>query len=239
MMVAIKLMRKDAMDLEDIQRLAQEVEILKRLNHPCIVKLVGTGVAGDGCPYVVMEFVEGITLRDRLDLTPVLPPADVADITNQVCSALAEAHEYGIVHRDIKPENVLLCAPEHLAVKVVDFGMAKLLSENAPSLTADDKIFGTPEYMSPERALGRKVDSAADIYGVAILAYEMLMGRRPFDGINPIQTMTRHVQAPPPPMTGISRRIATAVLDGLAKEPRGRPTARRFALALSRAVDAS
>jgi serine/threonine-protein kinase len=237
--VAIKLMRPETTDLEDVQRLAQEVEILKKLSHPCIVKLHGTGVARQGNPYVVMEAVEGIDLRGKLEATPVLPPGDVADIVGQVCSALAEAHEHGVIHRDIKPENVLLCAPEHIAVKMVDFGMAKVLAANAPSLTFGERVFGTPAYMAPERALGKRVTAASDVYGVAAMTYEMLEGRRPFTGVNPIQVMTRQVQEPPPPMQLAPAAVARAVLDGLSKEPSERPTARRFSQALARAVDAT
>jgi serine/threonine-protein kinase len=233
--VAIKVLRSE-IDLEDVQRLAQEVEILRRLSHPCIVKPFATGVAEEGNPYVVMEWVEGIDLRERLDRTPVLPPADVADIVNQTCSALSEAHGAGVIHRDLKPENVLLCAPEHLAVKLVDFGMAKVLSPDAPSLTVDGKVFGTPEYMAPERARGRPVQSAADIYGLAVMAYEMLEGRRPFGGKNPIQVMTRQIARPPPPMSRVAPEIAQAVLAGLAKESAARPDAASFARMLDLAI---
>ena len=233
--VAIKLLRSE-INLEDVQRLAQEVEILRRLSHPCIVKPFDTGVAEGGNPYVVMEWVHGIDLRQRLDRTPVLPPPDVADIVSQVCSALAEAHGAGVVHRDLKPENVLLCAPEHLAVKLVDFGMAKVLSPDAPSLTVDGKVFGTPEYMAPERAQGRAVEPAADVYGLAVMAYEMLEGRRPFDGKNPIQVMMRQISEPPPAMSRVGPAVADAVLAGLAKASADRPDAARFARRLDRAI---
>jgi serine/threonine protein kinase len=238
--VAIKLMRAEQLDLEDVQRLAQEVEILRRLKHPCIVKLYGTGVAESGNPYVVMEWIDGIDLRQRLEGASPLPFADVADIVNQICCALAEAHDAGVVHRDLKPENVLLCAPEHLAVKLVDFGMAKLLAPEAPSLTFDDRVFGTPAYMAPERARGRRVGAAADLYSVAVMAYEMLEGQRPFGGKHPIQVMTQQVMDPPPPMQRAPDEAAQVVLGALAKDPADRPTvldfARRLAGALTEAT---
>jgi serine/threonine protein kinase len=237
--VAIKLMRAEQLDLEDIQRLAQEVEILRKLSHPCIVKLFGTGVAESGNPYVVMEWVDGIDLRERLEGSPALPPADVADIVNQICAGLSEAHGAEVIHRDMKPENVLLCAPEHLAVKLVDFGMAKVLDPEAPSLTVDDKIFGTPEYMAPERARGAPVTGAADVYSVAVMAFEMLEGRRPFSGKNPIQVMTRQISSPPPPMSRWSGAIERAVLAGLAKDPAARPAPLELAAGLERAVRAT
>lgn len=234
--VAIKLMRAEELDLVDVQRLAQEVEILRNLSHPCIVKLFGTGVAQSGNPYVVMEWVDGIDLRGRLERTPVLPAPDVSDIVSQICAALSEAHAGEVIHRDLKPENVLLCAPEHLAVKLVDFGMAKVLAPEAPSLTVGDKLFGTPEYMAPERARGQQVGPAADLYAVAVMAYEMLEGRRPFSGKNPIQVMVRQVSDDPPPMTRVGAAVASVVLAGLAKDPARRPPVLELAGQLERAV---
>jgi serine/threonine-protein kinase len=235
--VAIKLLRKDAADLEDVQRLAQEAEILRHVSHPCIVKILDTGVAQDGHPYVVMEWVDGIDLRERLDFTPVLPASDARDILGQICSALGEAHEHGVIHRDVKPENVLLLAPEHVAVKVVDFGMAKVMGPRAAQLTMDNKIFGTPQYMSPERAKGKPVSAASDVYAVAVMAYEMLTGRRPFEGPSPVQILAAQIKSPPPPMTGVSAEVARVVALGLAKDPAERPPAREFARLLGRALD--
>ena len=234
--VAIKVLRSEEADLEDIQRLAQEAEILQRLNHPCIVRVVGRGVTREGAPFVVMEWVDGIDLRTKLDRTSRLPPADVRDIIGQVCSALADAHEHGVVHRDVKPENVLLVAPEHVAVKVVDFGMAKVLTPDAAQLTIDNKIFGTPQYMSPERARGKPVGAASDVYGVAVMTYEMLTGRRPFDAPSPVVVLTQHLKSPPPPMSGVDAELERTVLMGLAKNPAERPTAREFARLLGRAM---
>jgi serine/threonine protein kinase len=230
--VAIKLMRPKSFDLEDVQRLAQEVEILRKLNHPSIVRLFDTGVDEGGNPYIAMEHVKGITLRAKLDTTPILPIADVAEIIGQICSGLADAHEQGVIHRDIKPENVLLCAPEHVEVKLVDFGMAKVNTREAPDLTLSDKIFGTPQYMAPERALGQPVGPATDVYAVGILAYEMLQGQRPFDGKNPIAILTAHINAVPPPLTRVSPAIASVIGQALAKSAKDRPSAREFSARL-------
>jgi serine/threonine-protein kinase len=238
--VAIKVMRAEELDLEDVQRMAQEVEILRKLHHPCIVQVFSTGVTDAGKPYVVMEWVDGINLRARLEAEAQrrIPPDDVVEIVNQICSALAEGHEHGVIHRDVKPENVLLAAPEHLAVKVVDFGMAKVLQPEAPVLTFDSKIFGTPEYMAPERVMGGGVDGAADVYGVAVMAFEMLTGARPYRGSNPVEVMSKHVQAPPPPLEGFAAAVQQVVHQGLAKEPQARPAPRVFAQELARAVTA-
>ncbi len=234
--VAIKVLRSDGIDLEDVQRLAQEAEILRQLDHPCIVRVVGRGITREGAPFVALEWVDGIDLRTKLDRTPRLSPADVRDIIAQVCSALAEAHEHGVIHRDIKPENILLVAPEHVAVKVVDFGMAKVTTPGAAKLTIDNKIFGTPQYMSPERARGKPVTAASDVYGVAVMTYEMLAGRRPFEAASPVVILTQHLRSEPPPLTGVSAALAGAVLAGLAKDPAARPTAREFAQGLGQAL---
>jgi len=237
--VAIKVMRAEELDLEDVQRMSQEVEILKKLHHPCIVQVFATGVTSEGKPYVVMEWVDGINLRSRMEEAPQrrLPPTDVADIISQICSALAEGHEHAVIHRDVKPENVLLAAPEHLAVKVVDFGMAKILQPQAPELTLDSKLFGTPEYMAPERVMGNLVAGAADVYSVAVMAYEMLAGVRPFHGGNPVEVMAKHVKEPPPPLgQPFGAAVDQALQLGLAKEPAGRPDARDFASELARAL---
>lgn len=235
--VAIKIMRAEELDLEDVQRMAQEVEILKKLHHPCIVRLFGTGTTASGKPYVIMEWVDGVTLREQLKQTPLPPHQDTADIINQLCSALADGYEHEVVHRDVKPENVLLCAPEHLAVKVVDFGMAKLLEPQAPVLTFDSKVFGTPQYMAPERVMGDVVTGAADVYSVAVIAFEMLTGRRPFDAQNPVEVMQMHASTPPPPLDGdLPAEVERVVHEGLDKKPSARPDAREFAHQLAEAL---
>lgn len=234
--VALKVLRAEELELEDVQRMAQEVEILKKLRHPCIVRVYSTGVTAEGMPYVAMEWVDGIDLRWRLDEDQRLPPADTADIVSQICSALAEGHERGVVHRDVKPENVLLAAPEHLAVKVVDFGMAKVLTSGAPELTFDSKIFGTPSYMAPERVMGRDVGGAADVYGVAVMVFEMLTGERPFTGVNPVDVMSKQARHPPPALEGFGAAADRVVQAGLAKAPEDRPDARAFASELAQAL---
>jgi serine/threonine-protein kinase len=235
--VAIKVLRTDVMTLEDVQRLAQEVEILRNLSHPCIVRLHGTGVAREGNPYVVMELVEGTNLRHKLIARKALPLAEVRHLVPQICGALVEAHKAGVVHRDIKPENVLLRAPSYLEAVLVDFGTAKRLGSEAPVLTVGDKILGTPQYMSPERASGQPVGGAADVYAVAIMAYEMIAGRLPFDGKSPIQIVTQQIRDPPPRMSGVPAAVEQAVIWGLTKDPVKRPSAEEFAERLCAAMD--
>ncbi len=188
--LAVKLMQQgSARKLEAVQRLAQEVSILVELSHPCIVQVYGTGVAADGAPYVAMEWVEGPTLRHRLNREATTPVDETLAIVEQIAAALGAAHQASIVHRDLKPENVIL-RPDG-AVKVFDFGMAKVLRQGAPMLTTGLKIFGTPQYMAPERARGKPVTGAADIYALGVISYEMLCGRRPFDGQLPMEVLLR------------------------------------------------
>jgi eukaryotic-like serine/threonine-protein kinase len=237
--VAVKLLRPDTMTPEDVRRLMQEAEILSKLRHPCIIRIFGTGVTPEGNPYVVMEWVDGVSLREELMQRRMLPLADVVVIVEQVCGALVEAHVAGVVHRDVKPENVLLGAGAERLVKLADFGTAKQLDPSAPVLTFDDKILGTPHYMAPERASGRPVGGAADVYAVAVMTYEMLEGRLPFDAKNPIAIVTQHIKDPPPPMRAVTPDVEQTVIWGLAKDPVARPSAEQFAEQLGRAAGRS
>lgn len=236
--VALKLVHSEMLRLADIQRLAREVVILRNLDHPCIVDLVDTGVTAEGTPYLALELVDGITLRRKLMAARgPLPLQDVVDILGQVCSALHEAHQRGILHLDIKPENVLLAAPEHLAVKLVDFGMSRVERRGCLAVTAANRICGTPHYMSPERAVGRPASRAADVYSVAVMAYEMLCGQRPFEGSNPVEVLTNHVRLPPPPIPGLDPGVQQVLLAGLAKDPADRPTAQQLGQMLVHALN--
>ncbi|MFH1131425.1 MAG: serine/threonine-protein kinase [Pseudomonadota bacterium] len=235
--VAVKVMHQGAMELEQIQRLALEVDILSKLKHPCIIEVFGTGVWGAQVgPYVVMEWVDGINLREKLSQTPILPTKEVVHLVGQICGALNAAHQAAVVHRDLKPENVLLCSPEYRQVKVVDFGMAKLLQPGGPALTREKMTFGTPEYMSPERVLGKTVGASADIYALGIMTYEMLSGRRPFSGESPVDVMHAQLRDETPPLPEVAPVLQKAVLSALAKEEKQRPSAIEFACALGLAA---
>ena len=234
--VAVKLLRTDAMTPDEVRRLIQEVEILSVLNHPCIVRTFTAGVSKAGTPYVVMEWVDGMTLREQLERTPVLPLADTLAIVEQVCSALVEAHMAGVVHRDVKPENVLLAAGKERRVKLVDFGTAKRLDPSAPVLTVDNRILGTPHYMAPERASGKPVGGAADVYAVAVMTYEMIEGRMPFDGTSPLMIVALHIKEPPPRMRRATLAVEQAIGWGLAKDPVQRPSAEQYVERLRRAA---
>ena len=237
--VAIKILhRRAAAKLETVQRLAQEVAILAELSHPCVVQLYGTGVASDNAPYVAMEWVEGPTLRQRLGDKRRLDLEETVTIAEQVAAALSAAHREGIVHRDLKPENVMLRSDG--AVKVLDFGMAKVLRQGAVNLTTGIKIFGTPQYMSAERAHGKAVGPAADVYALAVIVYEALCGRRPFDGAAAMEVLVKQCKEPVPPLDeAIPPAVAEVVVGAMAKDPAARPTAGELAHGLRQALTAS
>lgn len=175
-----------------------------------------------------MEWISGGNLRELMITQGAMAPAWACAIGRQVASAMVEAHRQDIVHRDLKPENVLICGAvddQPIMVKVADFGMAKVLREGAPVLTHGVRIFGTPQYMSPERARGKPVDGATDVYALGLMLYEMVTHRRAFDGKRPMDVLLKQVSEPPPAMDDLPASLAKLVLESLRKDPRKRPTA--------------
>jgi serine/threonine protein kinase/pimeloyl-ACP methyl ester carboxylesterase len=186
--VALKFLSPDVVaDPDRLRRFHQEAQAASSLNHPHIVVVHDFGEL-DGRPYMVTEFVEGETLRQRLQRGP-LSPRDVVDIGIQIAGALAAAHARGIVHRDIKPDNIMVRPDGY--VKVLDFGLAKLATANRSgrippeSGTQPGMVMGTPRYMSPEQARGLALDARSDIWSLGVVLYEMIAGRPPFDGATP------------------------------------------------------
>ncbi len=235
-MVAIKIVRQDCAtpDLDD--RFEREVRIAARLQHPHVVPLYDSGLAG-GHRYYVMPFVDGPTLRQRLQHGKSLEVDEVLRIVDDVAGALDYAHASGIVHRDIKPENILLSVGRAV---VVDFGVARPVTETAGSstLTGVGIALGTPAYMSPEQAAGERVlDGRCDQYALACTAYELLTGHPPFTGQTARAIIAQHFVAPVPSLD-LGRGTASRALDdvmarALAKEPAGRfATTTDFAAAL-------
>jgi serine/threonine-protein kinase len=228
--VAIKLMRTAHMVPETVQRLAQEVEILRRLQHPNIVGVMGAGTSqDDGAPYVVLEWLDNVSLRHYLNKRKQPQASLVMNVVTSVASAMEAAHALSVVHRDLKPENVLLCGPDRDTVKVVDFGMAKLPMGLARLVTLRSTLFGTPHYMAPERAQGKPVTPATDVYALAVMTYEMLAGRRPFEADEAPTLLRKHVYDPVPPLPNVPPAVEAVVLEALAKDPSQRPSALRFA----------
>lgn len=209
--VALKLMPENvAADGEDLQRFEQEARAASALNHPNILTVYEVG-ADEGCRFIVTEFIEGESLRERLKRARVKPD-QALEIAIQVAMALETAHENGIIHRDIKPENIMI--RHDGLVKVLDFGLAKLMDapfwEKADSKastkqmvsTAPGIILGTPGYMSPEQTRGKETDARTDIWSLGCVLYEMLAGKRPFEGETGSDAIAAILTSDPPPLSG-------------------------------------
>src|SRR6187200_1887334 len=201
--VAVKRLRTDlASDSTFQARFRREAQSSASLNHPAIVAVYDTGEepAADGVaqPYIVMEFVAGRTLRDILREGRKILPERALEITSGVLSALDYSHRAGIIHRDIKPGNVMLTPSGD--VKVMDFGIARAISDASSTMTQTAAVVGTAQYLSPEQARGESVDSRSDVYSTGCLLYELLTGRPPFVGDSPVAVAYQHVreQAQPP-----------------------------------------
>ncbi|MFB9315380.1 Stk1 family PASTA domain-containing Ser/Thr kinase [Nocardioides plantarum] len=224
--VAVKRLRTDlASDATFQARFRREAQSSASLNHPSIVAVYDTGEepATDGSgvaqPYIVMEYVAGRTLRDILREGRKILPERALEITSGVLSALDYSHRAGIIHRDIKPGNVMLTPSGD--VKVMDFGIARAMSDAANSMTQTAAVVGTAQYLSPEQARGEQVDSRSDVYSAGCLLYELLTGRPPFVGDSPVAVAYQHVreQADPPSDhdTDLGPAVDAIVMKSLAK----------------------
>ncbi|WP_079102545.1 protein kinase [Streptomyces sp. TP-A0356] len=224
--VAVKLLRSDlAEDPVSKARFTREAQSVAGLNHHAIVAVYDSGedhVGGQSVPYIVMELVEGRTIRDLLLNAEAPGPEQALIIVSGVLEALAYSHQHGIVHRDIKPANVIIT--HNGAVKVMDFGIARALHGASTTMTQTGMVMGTPQYLSPEQALGKAVDHRSDLYATGCLLYELLALRPPFVGETPLSVVYQHVQDIPVPPSQISEAASPPELDGLvmrslAKEP--------------------
>jgi eukaryotic-like serine/threonine-protein kinase len=224
--VAVKRLRTDlASDVTFQARFRREAQSAASLNHPAIVAVYDTGEepASDGSgisqPYIVMEFVAGRTLRDILREGRKILPERALEISSGVLSALDYSHRAGIIHRDIKPGNVMLTPSGD--VKVMDFGIARAISDASSTMTQTAAVVGTAQYLSPEQARGEAVDSRSDVYSAGCLIYELLTGRPPFLGDSPVAVAYQHVreQAAPPSDhdTDLPPEIDAIVMKSLAK----------------------
>lgn len=177
-----------------LRRFQNEAKAASLLDHPNIVKLHDFGLLEDGQSYLVMEFVEGKTLHEQIKANGRLEIEEALEIVIQVCMAIEYAHENGVIHRDIKPGNIILATQNEPAVKILDFGIAKLLQdqEEQHSITQTGDIFGSPVYMSPEQCTGQKVDHRTDIYSLGCVLYETLTGNPPHLGQSAPSTMMLH-----------------------------------------------
>ena len=228
--VAVKQLRADlAVDPTFQARFRREAQSAAGLNHPTIVAVYDTGeepdpASGIPIPYIVMELVEGTTLRDVLRDGRKILPERALELTAGVLDALSYSHKAGIIHRDIKPANVMLTPTG--GVKVMDFGIARAVADTSATMTQTAAVIGTAQYLSPEQARGETVDARSDIYSAGCLMYELLVGRPPFTGDSPVSVAYQHVrEAPLPPSQVdpvITADIDAITLKALAKDPADR-----------------
>src|SRR4051794_32316288 len=203
--VAIKLLRSDlARDPSFQGRFRREAQSAASLNHPAIVAVYDTGEdrPNDAAtPYIVMEYVEGRTLREVLEAEGRLLPQRALELTAQICAALDQAHVAGIVHRDVKPGNVMLTPDGE--VMVMDFGIARAMTGTGATMTQTAAVIGTAHYLSPEQARGEHVDARSDVYSTGCLLYELLTGGPPFSGDSAVAVAYQHVREEPVPPSRI------------------------------------
>jgi serine/threonine protein kinase, bacterial len=225
--VALKVMEsRYAGDQQFLTRFQREARAVARLNNPGLVAVYdqGAGTPGRQAPYLVMELVEGGTLRELLRERGPMPPHAVAAVLAPVLGGLAAAHAAGLVHRDIKPENVLIS--DSGEVKIADFGLVRAVAE--AKITSTSVILGTAAYLSPEQVSTGDADPRSDVYSVGILAYELLTGSTPFTGDSALavsyQRMDRDVPAPGTVITGVPRQFDELVLHATVRDPAGRYT---------------
>lgn len=223
--VAIKVLRQDlARDPSFQARFRREAQSAASLDAPSVVAVYDTGEDEQGVPWIVMEYVDGQTLRDILNTEGRLLPERALEVTADVCSALDVAHAAGMVHRDIKPANVMLTTRGE--VKVMDFGIASATADNSATMTQTSSVIGTAAYLSPEQARGEHVDARSDIYSAGCLLYELVTGAPPFVGDSPVAVAYQHVREDPVPPTeydpSLSSDVDAVVLKAMAKNPANR-----------------
>ena len=206
--VAVKVLRPEYNeDSEFIGRFQREAEAASKMTHHNIVNLLDVGMDGDN-RYLVMEYVQGKTLKSVIQERGKLNPALAGQIAIRILSALEHAHRNGIVHRDIKPQNILVHADGH--IKVADFGIARIA--NSSTLTKGDNVMGSVHYFSPEQARGEGANATSDIYSTGIVLYEMLTGRVPYDGDNPVAVAMQHLHATPVPIQNLAPDVPPALV---------------------------
>jgi serine/threonine-protein kinase len=228
--VAIKLMHREiAADSDQLERFRREARSVAQLNHPHVVTVIDAGEEpssdgenpGDGCPYIVLEYVDGETLKDVIRREGPLEIPQAIAYAIEIARALSAAHERQIVHRDVKPHNVLLS--QEGGAKITDFGIARTLTEEG--LTMAGRVLGTTDYVSPEQALGHAVTGQSDVYSLGVVLFEMLTGDVPFHGESPVSVAMKHVREDPPDVQALRPEVSAstaAVLDRAMTKDLGR-----------------
>jgi eukaryotic-like serine/threonine-protein kinase len=245
--VAVKILHRELSgNLPLVQRFHREAKIASKLQHPHVVEVFLAGQLPDGALYIVMEYLDGLSLAAAIAAAGGLLPIERAiPITLQICDAVGEGHSRGIVHRDLKPENVMLVHRADTSdwVKVLDFGIAKVSLGEQSMETAAGLIFGTARYISPEGAQGATVGPSGDVYSIAVILYQLLCGRTPFDAEQPVGLLIKHIHETPPHVKSwplgatIPDPVARVVMENLVKDPSRRaPSARAFGNAVAAAA---
>ncbi|MGW5074380.1 Stk1 family PASTA domain-containing Ser/Thr kinase [Rhodococcus sp. NPDC004095] len=226
--VAIKVLRADlARDPTFYLRFRREAQNAAALNHPAIVAVYDTGEAetdGGPLPYIVMEYVDGVTLRDIVRSEGPMAPRRAMEVIADVCAALDFSHRNGIVHRDIKPANIMINRSG--AVKVMDFGIARAISDSSSPMTQTAAVIGTAQYLSPEQARGEQVDARSDVYSLGCVLFEVLTGEPPFKGDSPVAVAYQHVREDPALPSSVNpdipRELDSVILKAMSKNPANR-----------------
>ncbi|MDP3212901.1 MAG: serine/threonine-protein kinase, partial [Deltaproteobacteria bacterium] len=232
--VAMKFLQEElAGNREIAARFAREAMAAARLQHRNVITVYDSGTDDEGRCFLAMEYVDGELLRGVMERGGALPRERALALAAQVAAALDHAHALGIVHRDVKPENVLVVDVEGVeTVKVIDFGIAKVFQPDgpaAPGITRSGIVLGTPEYMAPEQAAGGEVGPCTDIYALAVMTYEMLVGSRPFDSDDVMALLMAHLNATPPTLSArradlaFGPEVEAVMARALAKSPAARP----------------
>lgn len=235
--VSIKLLRAQfSTDDDFVRRFQREAQAAASLSHPNVVNIYDVGVEGEDY-YIVMEFIDGLTLKEVIQDRAPLPVSEAIDIAKQICSALGHAHENNIVHRDIKPHNILIGKDGR--VKVTDFGIARAITSN--TITQDGSVLGSVHYFSPEQARGGITDVKSDIYSLGVVLYEMVTGELPFSGESPISVALKHLQdhfvEPRQINPALPQSVENIILKSLVKDPDVRyPSARELNRDLEKAL---
>jgi serine/threonine-protein kinase len=224
--VALKVLRADVLrdDPALLDRFKQEIKLARRITHRNVLRTHDFGEAG-GTPYISMEYLEGVTLKDLIRNRGALPLGIGLRVAKQACQGLEAAHHTGVVHRDIKPQNMLIL-PETGELKIMDFGISRvseMKGAEAAGLTGTGMVMGTPDYMPPEQAQGKTADFRADIYSLGVVLFEVFTGRLPFDGAGAMDVVIAHIQkAPPAPRTlnpSVPAELEAVILRCLQKAP--------------------
>jgi serine/threonine-protein kinase len=228
--VALKVLRNEMLSADPslLDRFKLEIKLARRITHRNVLRTHDFGET-EGTPYISMEFLEGVTLKDLIRSKGALPTGVGLSIAKQMSHGLEAAHEQGVVHRDIKPQNMLIL-PESGEIKIMDFGIARVSEMKGAGagsdLTSAGMVMGTPDYMPPEQAQGQPADFRSDIYSLGVVLFETFTGKLPFTGDTIMKIVMGHIQAPPPRPRGVNPKIPAeleaVILKCLAKAPEQR-----------------